>query len=102
MSGLVPQSVRIDACLVDMSREFTFAAPDQAEAFPVPDRDRVQLGTVFDLSAEAIQQWASLTGDRLPAARVQIPNRLEERYEAASDSAVDAELQALMSKNKKS
>ncbi len=79
---LVPQSVSVEARLVDMSREFAFQAVDHDGDPPVPDRDRVPLGQVFELSAATIAQWAAHTGDCLPAARIAIPNPLAARYEA--------------------
>ena len=77
-AALVPESVRVDAYLVDVVKEFRFVEQD-ADSSP-PKRDRVFLGTVFELSAETIASWTDERGDRLPAASIRIPDPLEPRY----------------------
>lgn len=74
---LVPQSVRLDALLVDPERERPrFSADGQGE-MPVPDR--VELGTIFEVSRETVAGWPD-SGEPLPAARIQIPVDADSRY----------------------
>ncbi len=75
---LVPESVRVDAYLVDPSKEFTFVEPQQTATNS--DRDRIFLGMVFELSRETVKLWKSENNALLPAASIQIPDRLENRY----------------------
>ena len=77
---MVPQLVRVEACLLNPSREFVVMPSDYVGDFPEPDRDRVALGQVFALDAAAIRSWEGVTGDRLPAGQVRIPAPLEGRY----------------------
>jgi len=77
---LVPESVRVDAYLVDVSKEFRFVDADQAAEPPPPERDRVLLGTVFELSAETSALWDDVRADWLPGASVRLPDPLEPRY----------------------
>lgn len=79
---MVPASVHVDACLVDESKEFTLVDPNDVGDYPVPNRDRVMLGKVFELNGENARRWGSSLGDRLPASRVVIPSPLEARYRA--------------------
>lgn len=71
---LVPESVRVEARLVNLSHEFS--AVDQ----PQRRRDRISLGTVFELSAETVEAWSHLGNDRLPASSIEIPANLEDCY----------------------
>jgi len=75
---LVPESIRIDAYLVDTSKEFTFVEPQQAGGRS--KKDRIPLGRVFELSRETVKMWNSCGNTRLPAASVQIPDPLERHY----------------------
>jgi predicted RNA methylase len=75
---LVPESVRVDAYLVDPSKEFTLVDPQSR--LTNTDRDRIFLGTVFELSRETVKLWRSENNALLPAASIQIPDRLENRY----------------------
>jgi hypothetical protein len=81
LAVFVPQQVLVDAWLIDLAKEFQFAEKDDG-ALPVPDRDRVFLGRVFELNAEAIAGWSSIEDNFLPASRVQIPSAFDPRYEA--------------------
>lgn len=72
---LVPESVRIEARLVDLSQEFNGIDQQQRT------RDRVPLGTVFELSAATVRAWSNLGNDRLPASSIEIPGTLEDRYQ---------------------
>lgn len=77
---MVPRSVRVDACMLDVGREHLLLPADHAGGFPAPQRDRLPLGTLFELDAAAVHGWHGLEGDRLPAGRVRIPARLDARY----------------------
>jgi hypothetical protein len=77
---LVPEVIRVIACLLDPSREFNFVEAEQGAAAFGVTRDRVSLGTVFELSARTVTSWRDLSGDRLPAASVSVPSPLDERY----------------------
>jgi hypothetical protein len=73
---LVPTLVRVDANLVDPAKEFSH--PPQR--VPTPDRDRLRVGTVFELSAETVKQWKRESTTRLPVATLRLPNVFEERF----------------------
>ncbi len=73
---IVPEWVRVDAFLVDTSKEVDVIMPEQEGAHP----DRIPVGTVFELNAETIRSWVSLTGDHLPAAAIDIPPPPEPHY----------------------
>jgi predicted RNA methylase len=75
---IVPESVRVDANLVDVSKEFTFVDPQRTVTDS--DRDRIFLGMVFELSRETVKLWKSEGNARLPAASIKIPDPLEKRY----------------------
>ena len=75
---LVPESVRVDAYLVDVSKEFTVFDPQRTVTNS--DRDRIFLGMVFELSRETVKLWRSESNTRLPAASIQIPDPLKNRY----------------------
>jgi hypothetical protein len=77
---LLPSNVRIDACLVDDSKEFRLLEKDELPGNLMPERDRVMLGKIFELNAENARRWGSPPGDRLPASRIKIPSPLENRY----------------------
>ncbi|MES3025803.1 MAG: hypothetical protein V4857_29850 [Pseudomonadota bacterium] len=62
---MVPAAIRVDACLLDPAREASPAGPCA--------RERVELGTVFELSARHVAAWAALDGATLPAARIGLP-----------------------------
>ena len=78
---MIPNSVRVEACLIDMAHEFRFCETKDGSDRPVPNRDRVILGTVFELSAEQVKNWSGVDGDRLPASSVQLPPEIDDRYE---------------------
>ncbi|MCK5804685.1 MAG: PspA/IM30 family protein [Lentisphaeria bacterium] len=64
-----------------------------ADGNPLAALDDLQ--KAVDTEESEAEAWEDMSGGG------SVENQLEERYESASDSAVDAELQALMSKNKK-
>jgi len=64
---LVPESILLSACLADIGAE---VAPE------VDGFDRVELGTVFELSSDAVRSWGPRPADGrsiLPAGRVRLP-----------------------------
>ena len=77
---MVPHSVRVDACLVDQSKEFVFGDPEHIGEPSVLRRDRVFLGNVFELNADNARRWGASLEDRLPASSITIPFPLEPRY----------------------
>lgn len=77
---MVPQSVSVEACLLDLSREHVVMPAGFDGEFPQPARDRIYLGKIFELDTANIHRWEGLAGDRLPAGRVTIPAQPESRY----------------------
>ncbi|MBI5936814.1 MAG: class I SAM-dependent methyltransferase [Betaproteobacteria bacterium] len=77
---MVPQSVSVEAWLLNPSKEFTFMPAGHTGPIPEPERDRVYLGQVFELSAANVRAWENIQGDSLPAGRVSLPSELEKRY----------------------
>ncbi len=78
---MVPQAVSVEACLLDPSKEHSPVGSAQEGKFIEPVRDRVYLGKVFELDVQNIRHWASITTDCLPAASIEIPAPLPERYQ---------------------
>jgi len=78
---MVPQAVSVEACLLDQLKEHAPAVSEQQSKIVVPVRDRIYLGKIFELNTENIKQWANITADCLPAARIQIPVPLSQRYQ---------------------
>lgn len=77
---MIPQSVGVEACLINGSREHVFMPADYVGEFPEPDRDRIYLGKIFELDAANIHNWAGMEGDTLPAGKITIPSPLESKY----------------------
>jgi hypothetical protein len=75
---LIPQEVRIDLVLVDKSQELKFNPPEGHRSGS--QRDRIPVASVFVLNPETVDSWKDVTVDRLPAARVRIPDPMEQRY----------------------
>lgn len=78
---MVPKAVTVEACLLDPAKEQAPVGLMQEGKFVEPVRDRVYLGKIFELDAQSIRQWASITADRLSAASIKIPEPLPERYQ---------------------
>ncbi len=70
---IVPESVRIDAFLVDTSKEPDRIVPESQDLTGRWQPDRIPAGPVFELNASAIRSWAPLPGERLPAASIRFP-----------------------------
>ena len=77
---LVPESVQVDAVLLDTSKEPARIEPDLENSIPKSSPDRIPLGPVFTLDASAIESWATLAGDQLPAASIEIPKVPDAHY----------------------
>jgi hypothetical protein len=77
---MVPQSVSVDVALLNGAKEFVLLAPDHEGDIPLAERDRIHLGTVFELSSDTIRRWEGLDGEHLPAGEVTLPLPLESRY----------------------
>ncbi len=78
---LIPQSVSVEAFLVNVSKEHVMVSSDHVGEIPKPERDRVYLGKVFELDKQTIAGWMRMTGNRLPGLSVEIPKNYENRYE---------------------
>ncbi len=78
-AALVPESIRVDAYLVHVAKEFHFVEADSV-VDAAPERDRVFLGRVFELSAETIASWTAVGDERLPAGAIRMPDPLEPHY----------------------
>ncbi|MBT3877696.1 MAG: hypothetical protein HON76_14130 [Candidatus Scalindua sp.] len=78
---MIPQSVSIDAYLLNESKEHVLVSSDHVGGIPEPDRDRILLGKVFELNKQSINEWTDITGDQLPGLSIQIPSHYEYRYE---------------------
>ena len=77
---IVPESIRIAASLVDTSIEPDHIVPDSSEGPAKGQPDRIPLGPVFELNAATLRSWSSLSGDRLPAAAIDIPSPPDPSY----------------------
>jgi hypothetical protein len=78
---LVPESVRVDAVLLDTSEEPARIEPDLEHSIPESSPDRIPFGPVFALDAAAIESWTTLDGDRLPAASIEVPAAPNPHYQ---------------------
>jgi hypothetical protein len=70
---IVPESVRVDAYLVDTSQAIDVVVPESISQSTKSQPERIPVGPVFELNVKTIRSWESLAGDRLPAAAIQIP-----------------------------
>jgi len=75
---LVPRSVRIDAVLVDPACERPATTPEGQGPDPVPDR--IELGTLFEVSRERVAAWPETAHGVLPAATLHMPTSIDARY----------------------
>ena len=78
----MPESVRVDAFLVDTAKKIDVIVPEEEGQPSKGQPDRIPVGPVFELNAATIRSWASLSGDRLPAAAIHIPPPPEPLYRA--------------------
>ena len=77
---IVPESVRVDAFLVDTSKEPDLIVPESENPSAKWQPDRIPVGPVFELNASTIRSWASLSDDHLPAAVIRLPPPPEPGY----------------------
>ena len=75
---MIPEEVRIELKLVDLSCEFTL--DDGEQGAPRLRRDRIHVDTLFRLNREALESWDAGVEGPLPGARVQVPFPPESRY----------------------
>lgn len=74
---LVPEEVRIDLVLVDLSKEFDLSGNGTG-----PERDRIELGTAFRLDRERVEAWAGANEAVLEGATLQVPAMPGDDYDA--------------------
>tara|TARA_R110002096_G_scaffold55552_3_gene142425 strand:+ start:4000 stop:5034 length:1035 start_codon:yes stop_codon:yes gene_type:complete len=77
---IVPESVRVDAFLVDTSEEPDRVVPESESSAKDSQPDRISLGPVFELNASTIRSWPAIVGDRLPAAAIRVPSPPKPSY----------------------
>ena len=70
---IVPESVQIDAFLVDTSQANDVILPESLEPSSRSPPERIRVGSVFELNVTTIRSWELLTGDLLPAAAIHVP-----------------------------
>ena len=75
---IVPQDVRIDLALLDPSREFDVEPLKDGETRV--ERERIPVGTAFALNRETVGSWDGNRLDRIPAAALDMPAKLEQPY----------------------
>lgn len=77
---MVPESVRIDAFLVDTSHEPDIIIPETEDPSGKRQPSRIFMGTVFELSKAATRSWPPTETDSLPAQSIRIPVIPEPSY----------------------
>ncbi len=76
---IIPQSITIDAELVNIEQEFKFKTSEQkGNSLP---RERISLGKVFELSRETVNLWKNEQTDRLTASLIKIPHPLGSKFQ---------------------
>jgi len=94
----IPRRISIQLCLADLSKEFTLLAAGSGSSAPLPlARDRVDLGTVLELTAARAPDLLRAAGgtgasgaSALPAVRVSIPElRPQSSYRAMLLTAIE-------------
>ena len=70
---MVPESIQIDAFLVDTSTEPDIIIPESMDPFAARQPDRIPLGRVLELNKCTILFWNTIDEDRLPAYSVRLP-----------------------------
>ena len=79
-SQLIPECVRIHACLVNLAAEFAAFNSKPSETPAAAQKDRICLGAAFELSAASIASWHDLDGNRLPGNTLIAPAVIAPRY----------------------
>jgi len=77
---MVPESVRVDAFLVDTSKEPVIIIPESDDPLAKWQPDRIDMGPVFELNASTIHSWDPLAKERLPAATIHMPQPPDPGY----------------------
>jgi hypothetical protein len=84
---LVPQQITLSACLADLSREFTMTADgnDAHASIPALSRARIELGRIFELTAEssqAVREWTRQEDGAAssPPVTLRVPPLADEKY----------------------
>lgn len=76
---LIPEEVRVDLLLVDVSREFGSERPHPSGRDLRPDR--IAAGSAFVVNRAAISSWESISGNRLPGSTLRIPDSVAGRHQ---------------------
>ena len=76
---LIPEDLRVDLNLVDLSREFDLEGLVMKRGDNLSNR--FPLGSVFAVNRERVQSWQHISGNRLPGASVQMPPTLPQPYQ---------------------
>jgi len=71
---LLPQAVRIDAHLINVSKEFEFVDARNEGPLPPIERDRIFLGTLFELSATTVRSWRPEWTQQIPGSTIRVPD----------------------------
>ncbi|MEM9276560.1 MAG: hypothetical protein AAGA80_26980 [Cyanobacteria bacterium P01_F01_bin.143] len=71
---MIPQSITIDANLINTAKEFAVNTSGKKKA--VSQRERIFLGKVFELSRETVNSWKNEPSDKLPASSIKITSPL--------------------------
>lgn len=77
---LIPQSVRVEAWLLNLSKEHVLVSSDHEGPIPKPNRERVFLGNIFALNSGRIKAWQGLNENYLPASQIMLPAKLANRF----------------------
>ena len=80
MPMIVPESIRVEAFLVDTENEIDIVVPERKGAPTEGQPERIPVGPVFELNASTIRSWQSISGDRLPAASLRLPTPPNQHY----------------------
>ncbi|MBC3832916.1 hypothetical protein H8K33_15510 [Undibacterium amnicola] len=75
---LIPEEVEVSLCLLNPAREFSVQEVDRNDQQTL--RDRISLGTLIRVNRQSIRSWENISGMNLPAACVQIPEKIPQGY----------------------
>ena len=75
---LIPEEVRVDLALVNLSRELSLDSLERNAGDS--QRDRIPVATVFALNRQTVHSWESIRGNRLPGSTARLPDSIEQRY----------------------
>lgn len=77
---MVPSAVKVGLCALDPAREHRLIAAGETGPIVPPDRDRIELGDLFELDRAHVASWRAHQADHLPANRVRLPESLAAPY----------------------